>query len=89
MTSGIFNVKFDEQRDNWEYYVKQTLKNMFEQSKKGMAFNLLTKYVDFEAADLFYADPTQYFDYCKKELSSYVNLIHDYNLYEWTIVIKK
>lgn len=89
VTSGIFNVKFDEQKNNWDAYIKQTLKNMFENSNKGISFNLLTKYVDFEAVDLFYADPAYYFDFCKKELSRYVNLIHDYNLYEWTIVVKK
>ncbi|MDP1801684.1 MAG: class I SAM-dependent methyltransferase [Bacteroidota bacterium] len=89
ITSGIFNVKFDEQKDRWETYIKDTLKNMFENSNKGMSFNLLTKYVDFEAKDLYYADPLYYFDFCKKELSRYVNLIHDYNLYEWTIIVKK
>jgi len=89
ITSGIFNVKFDEKKDTWESYVKDTLKNMFKNSNRGISFNLLTKYVDFEAKDLYYADPLYYFDFCKKELSRYVNLIHDYNLYEWTIIVKK
>lgn len=88
-TSGIFNVKFDHQQDSWEDYIKQTLKNMFEYSSKAMSFNLLTKYVDFEAPDLFYADPAYFFDYCKKDLSRYVTLLHDYPLYEWTIIVHK
>lgn len=89
ITSGIFNVKFEEQKENWETYIKNTLKNMFENSEKGIAFNLLTKYVDFEAENLYYADPAYYFSFCKKELSKYVNLLHDYKLYEWTIVVKR
>jgi SAM-dependent methyltransferase len=88
-TSGIFNVKFDHQQDSWENYIKHTLKNMFEHSSKAISFNLLTKYVDFEAENLYYADPTYFFDYCKKNISRYVNLLHDYNLYEWTIVVFK
>jgi hypothetical protein len=82
-------VKFDHQQDSWEDYIKQTLKNMFEYSSKAMSFNLLTKYVDFEAPDLFYADPAYFFDYCKKDLSRYVTLLHDYPLYEWTIIVHK
>ena len=89
ITSGIFNVKFEEQKNNWEDFIKQTLKNMFDFSEKGISFNLLTKYVDFEAENLYYADPGYYFDFCKKELSKYVNLIHDYKLHEWTILVKK
>lgn len=89
ITSGIFNVKFEELGANWESYIKETLKNMFENSEKGMAFNLLSKYVDFEAENLYYADPLFYFDYCKRELSKYVNLLHDYKLYEWTIIVKR
>lgn len=89
ITSGIFNVKFEEHKHNWENHIKDTLKNMFENSNIGISFNLLTKYVDFEAENLYYADPLYYFDFCKKELSRYVNLIHDYKLYEWTIVVKR
>ena len=89
ITSGIFNVKFEKQKSNWENYIKDTLVNMFENSTIGISFNLLTKYVDFESENLYYADPAFYFDFCKKELSRYVNLIHDYKLFEWTIVVKR
>lgn len=89
ITSGIFNVKFDHQQDSWEDYIKQTLKNMFDHSSKAISFNLLTKYVDFEARNLYYADPGYFFDYCKKNLSRYVSLLHDYNLFEWTMIVTK
>ncbi|MGD1845987.1 MAG: methyltransferase domain-containing protein [Salibacteraceae bacterium] len=88
-TSGIFNVRFKESEADWARFVKNTLRNMFEHSKKGIAFNLLTSYVDYRAENLYYADPSEYFDFCKTELSRYVTLIHDYPLYEWTILVKK
>ena len=89
ITSGIFNVKFDNPHDSWDDFIKATLKNMFASSTKGISFNLLTKYVDFEAENLYYADPAVYFDFCKTELSPYVTLLHDYKLYEWTILVRK
>jgi len=89
ITSGIFNVKFDTEANSWEDYIKETITNMFENSKKGISFNLLTKYVDFEAKDLYYADPCYFFEFCKKSLSRSVNLLHDYQLFEWTIVVRK
>jgi len=88
-TSGIFNVKFEEQKDRWEDYMKDTLRNLFAHSSKGFAFNVLSKYVDWEEPHLFYADPLTYFDFCKRELSKKVSLLHDYPLYEWTIYVRK
>lgn len=89
ITSGIFNVKFEEQKNNWENYIKDTLTNMFEFSDRGISFNLLTKYVDYEAENLYYADPAFFFDFCKRNLSPRVSLLHDYKLYEWTMIVKK
>lgn len=85
ITSGIFNVKFDHDQDSWEDYIKKTLKQMFDNSRKGISFNLLTKYVDYHVENLYYADPVYFFDFCKTYLTKKVNLLHDYELYEWTI----
>lgn len=89
IASGIFNVKFRETEKAWKEYINQTLHNMHEYSHMGFAFNLLSSYVDYREEHLFYGDPLFYFDYCKKEFSSYVSLLHDYPLYEWTIVVRK
>lgn len=88
ITSGIFNVKFDEPIKTWEEYIKETLVKMFEKSYKGIGFNLLSKYVDYKSSnELYYADPMVYFEFCKKNMSKKVNLFHDYELYEWTITV--
>jgi hypothetical protein len=64
---------------------------MAQLSKKGFAFNILTGYSDPERqrADLYYADPLFFFDYCQKNFSRFVALLHDYPLYEFTILVKK
>ena len=38
---------------------------------------------------LYYADPLFLFDYCKKKYSKSVALLHDYGLYEFTILVRK
>lgn len=87
--SGIFNVRFEENEKKWLEYIKRTLANINNFSSKGFAFNLLSTYVDYRKEHLFYGDPLFFFDYCKKEFSPYVSLLHDYPLFEWTITVRK
>jgi hypothetical protein len=60
-------------------------------SRAGFAFNALTKYSDaeFMRPDLYYADPLFLFDHCKCRYSKFVALLHDYPLYEFTILVRK
>jgi hypothetical protein len=88
-TSGIFNVKFKKSDEEWKNYILETLSNMNEYSKKGFSFNLLTTYVDYKEEHLYYGDPLFFFDYCKKKFSENLSLIHNYNLWDWTIHVKK
>ena len=89
--SGIFNVKMQYQEHEWLAYILKTIEAMNQFSKKGFAFNVLTKYSDKEYMrdDLYYADPLFFFDYCKRNFSRNVAILHDYELYEFTILIKK
>lgn len=91
IASGIFNVKLNQQDTAWKEYVNDTILEMSKKSKKAFAFNMLTSYSDKEYMKeyLFYGDPAYYFDFCKKNFSKYVSLVHDYPLYEFTIIVKK
>jgi len=90
LASGIFNVKLEGNDSDWLQYILVTLKEFSELSRKAFAFNALTKYADseFMRPHLYYADPLYLFDYCKKHFSSKVSLLHDYPLYEFTIVVQ-
>jgi SAM-dependent methyltransferase len=87
--SGTFNVKMAASDEAWSAYIKERLGELWAASGKGLAFNLLTTYVDWKQDNLFYADPLHFFDFCKRSLSPYVTLVHDYQLYEWTICVKR
>jgi SAM-dependent methyltransferase len=89
--SGIFNIRLEYSYNEWSGYVVQTLEKMNSLSHKGFAFNMLTSYSDppYMKPHLYYADPCYYFDYCKRHFSRNVALLHDYNLYDFTILVKK
>lgn len=87
--SGTFNVKLEATDAEWDRYVKEQLEAIYAKSRRGLAFNLLTTYVDWKQDNLFYADPREFFDFCKRHLSRYVTLLHDYPLYEWTILVRR
>lgn len=91
VASGIFNVKQDTTSDDWYSYIISTLDKMNTISKKGFSFNLLTSYsdVEFKKDYLYYSDPLSLFDYCKRNYSKEVALLHDYGLYEFTLLIRK
>lgn len=91
VASGIFNVKMKYTKEEWLEYIIQSLLKINAKSINGFSFNMLTKYSDeeYKRDDLYYADPLFIFDYCKKNFSKNIALLHDYDLYEFTILVKK
>jgi hypothetical protein len=90
IASGIFNVKLETPESEWLEYMHATLNEFTRLSRKGFAFNALTSYSDaeFMQPHLYYANPLHLFDYCKKNFSRMVSLVHDYPLYEFTIFVR-
>jgi cyclopropane fatty-acyl-phospholipid synthase-like methyltransferase len=91
VASGIFNVRLGRADDEWRAYVQGTLDVLHEKSNLGFAFNCLTSYSDADRKrdNLFYAEPGAMFDLCKRRYSRNVALLHDYDLYEFTLVVRK
>ncbi|PPD10945.1 MAG: SAM-dependent methyltransferase [Methylophilus sp.] len=91
VASGIFNVRMENSDIEWLSYIEQTLDVLNNTSKVGFAFNCLSAYSDKDKMRdyLYYADPGSFFDLCKRKYSRHVSLIHDYGLYEFTILVRK
>lgn len=89
--SGLFNMKLETPQDEWEAYMLRTIDRLWALSTKGMSFNSLTSYSDADKMrpDLYYADPRWVFDYCKTKLSKQVALLHDYGIYDFTILVRQ
>jgi len=91
VASGIFNVKLDTTDEAWHTCVLDTLERLAALSRHGFAFNALTLYSDpgKRRADLYYMDPREIFDHCKRTFSPLVALLHDYPLFEFTVLVRK
>lgn len=91
IASGIFNVRLKRSDGQWRDYMQVTLDSLDRTSMRGFAFNCLTSYSDTDKMRdyLYYADPCALFDLCKRRYSRHVALLHDYGLYEFTILVRK
>ena len=93
IAGAIFNNKFEASVDDWREYSLEVLDRLNALGTKGVAFNMLSSYSDADRMatrpDLYFGDPLFYFDYCKRNFSSDVSLLHDYGLYDFTILIRR
>jgi hypothetical protein len=90
VASGILNVKLDAADETWHEYMMRTVERLAALGRAGFAFNALSTYsdVDRRQPHLHYADPLVWFDHCKRRFSSSVALLHDYPLWEFTILVR-
>lgn len=93
VAGSIFNIKLETPYEDWQEFVVKSLRQINDLSSDSFAFNMLTKYSDADRMaqrpDLFYGDPLFFFDLCKREFSRNVALLHDYGLYDFTILVRK
>jgi SAM-dependent methyltransferase len=91
VASGIFNFRGEQSFEDWTEYVLGVLNEFNQLSRHGFSSNFLTKYSDADKMrpDLYYADPMFLFDYCKRNFSNNVALLHDYRLYDFTLIIRR
>ena len=91
IASGIFNVRLNGTDELWDEHVLRTLDVLNKTSRYGFAFNCLTSYSDRNKMRdyLHYANPVDLFDHCKRNYSRNVALLHDYGLFEFTILVRK
>lgn len=93
LAGSIFNNKLEVPNPDWQELVVKTLDRMNTLCSKGFAFNMLTSYSDADRIaqrpDLFFGDPLFFFDVCKRSFSRNVALLHDYGLYDFTILVRK
>jgi SAM-dependent methyltransferase len=87
LCSGLFHVKLDHGEDEWRAFVTETIRRMFAMCRVAVAFNLMTDQVDFRSPALFYANPGETLEFCRRELSRFTVLRHDYPLHEFTAYV--
>ncbi|WP_368634250.1 class I SAM-dependent methyltransferase [Kurthia gibsonii] len=77
LISGVFNNKT---KRNKEFY-EEIIKKLSGMCSKGLAFNMLSKYVDYYDEHLFYVYPEDVLSYVK-QITPFVTLRNEYQLKE-------
>jgi len=91
VASGIFNINLESSHEEWTQFVVAELHRINGLVTRGFSFNMLTKYSDaqYMKSHLYYADPGFFFDYCTTHFAKNVALLHDYGLYDFTVLVRK
>lgn len=74
--SGVFN---NRRRNNRRFY-QECVRILFDRCDHGLAFNMMSTYVDYTDKNLFYESPERAFSFVKKEITPFVILRHDYQV---------
>lgn len=85
--NGVFTEKRELGYDEMFDYFSRVLRVVFPKARKGIAFNVMSKEVDWERDDLFHVPVTQLTHFLSRELSRHYVLRHDYGLYEYTTYV--
>lgn len=87
--NGIFNSKTDLSFEDMLAYCRRLILRVFEKTRKGLAFNVMSKQVDWERDDLFHLPLDRLLTFLSREVSRHVVIRHDYGLYEYTAYVYK
>lgn len=88
---GVFNNVMPDNAG----FLRRVIQKSFSAARRQVAFNVMSTHVDFQAPDLYYTDPCEVFDFCKRELTRRVTLRHDYLVrddrppFEYTVYLYK
>ena len=90
LASGVFNLRFDTTDEEWHDYIVRTVDQLRALSLRGFAFNLLSSHsqTDKKRPELHYADPAWWLDHCLGRFSSRVAVLHDYDLWDFAVVVR-
>jgi len=85
--NGVFTEKRELSFDEMLSYFKKLVSRVFAHATIGIAFNVMTKHVDWERQDLFHLPFDTLAEFLKKELTRNFVFRNDYGLYEYTTYV--
>lgn len=87
--NGTFTEKRNLSHKEMFSFFSQVVKKLWEKTNKGIAFNLMSKHVDWERKDLFHVSLDELGWFLKDNLSRNFTIRNDYELYEYTAYVYK
>jgi len=87
--SGIFSYRGTQSQETMFQYLRNLVLRVWERARVGLAFNCITKQVDWEREDLFHVPVDPLLTFLSREVSRHVVIRHDYGLYEYTVYVHR
>lgn len=87
--NGVFTEKRSLSYDEMQNYFQKMLAAAFAKANAGIAFNVMSKAVDWERDDLFHLPADSLINFLTKNLTRNFIIRNDYGLYEYTTYIYK
>jgi hypothetical protein len=85
--NGVFTEKCRLSSEEMWDHVRAVLRRMWPRVRRGLAFNVMSKHVDWERDDLFHLPCDTLLAFLKAELSCHCLIRHDYGLFEYTTYV--
>lgn len=85
--NGVFTEKRELTFHEMLEYFQTVLVEVFAKARKGLAFNVMSKQVDWERKDLFHVPFDMLAEFLVKNLSRHFIFRNDYGLYEYTVYL--
>lgn len=87
IANGVFTLKLDNSFDQMWSFLQAVVRCLYAKARQGMAFNVMSKQVQWERADLFHASFDRVASFLTQEISRHFVFRHDYGLYEFTTYV--
>ncbi len=87
--NGVFTEKRELTFEEMFEYFKDVMRAVFPKARRGLAFNVMSKAVDWEREDLFHLPTDALISFLVGELSRHFVIRNDYGLYEYTVYVYK
>lgn len=90
VASGIFNVKLTHDVRSWERFIAHTLRVLTSRSRYGLAVNFMLPAKERRSTDdmLYRTSPSCWLEFCRSEFDCSSEVIADYGLREFTLLLK-
>ena len=85
--NGVFTEKLAMSHAEMSGFFQRMLATAFEFARKGVAFNVMSKHVDWERDDLFHLPFDEMAGFVTKNLTRNFVIRNDYGLYEYTVYL--
>jgi hypothetical protein len=87
--NGTFTEKRELSHEEMMGFFKSVIIKLWDKTQKGIAFNLMSKIVDWEREDLFHVSFDELAWFLKNTISKDFIIRNDYKLYEYTVYVYK